>query len=329
MTRSGDARSGIALALLSSATFATSGTFATALLDAGWSPAAAVTFRIGIAALVLAAPAAWSLRGRWRTLRGSAGMIAIYGLFAVAGAQVCFFNAVRYLPVGIALLLEYLGLVLVVIWMWALHGQRPRRLTLTGSAVAILGLICVLDLTGAQRVQVAGVLWGLGAAVGLALYFVLSARADDGLPALVLASGGMAVGTVGLAAVGLLGVVPMHATFGAVHFAGHEVSWLLPVAGLSLVAAVVSYVTGIRAARILGARLSSFLGLFEVVFAVVFAWLFLAQLPTPVQMIGGVLIAAGVGLVRLDELRTAAVTSTDSDVALGERELVVQGSSSA
>ena len=67
-------------------------------------------------------------------------MIAVYGLFAVAGAQVCYFNAVRYLPVGIALLLEYLGLVLVVIWMWAMHGQRPRRLTLGGSVIAILGL---------------------------------------------------------------------------------------------------------------------------------------------------------------------------------------------
>ena len=212
MNRSGAARSGVALALLSSATFATSGTFASTLLDAGWSSVAAVTFRIGIAALVLALPAALSLRGRWRTLRGSAGMIAVYGLFAVAGAQVCYFNAVRYLPVGIALLLEYLGLVLVVIWMWAMHGQRPRRLTLGGSVIAILGLICVLDLTGTQHVQVAGVLWGLGAAVGLALYFVLSARADDGLPALVLASGGMAIGAVALAAIGLLGLMPMHAT---------------------------------------------------------------------------------------------------------------------
>jgi drug/metabolite transporter (DMT)-like permease len=316
----------VALALLSSATFATSGTFASTLLDAGWSSVAAVTFRIGIAAVVLALPAALSLRGRWRTLRDSAGMIAIYGLFAVAGAQVCYFNAVRYLPVGIALLLEYLGLVLVVIWMWARHGQRPRRLTLGGSVIAILGLIFVLDLTGTQHVQVAGVLWGLGAAVGLALYFVLSARADDGLPALVLASGGMAIGAVALAAIGLLGLMPMHASFGAVRFGGHEVSWLLPVAGLSLIAAVVSYVTGISAARILGARLSSFLGLFEVVFAVIFAWMFLAQLPTPVQVLGGVLIAAGVALVRLDELRNVPDAPIEVDVA--PREPVLAGQQS-
>jgi drug/metabolite transporter (DMT)-like permease len=85
----------------------------------------------------------------------------------------------------------------------------------------------------------------------------------------------------------------------------------------------VSYVAGISAARILGARLSSFLGLFEVVFAVIFAWMFLAQLPTPVQMLGGVLIAAGVGLVRLDELRGAPDAPIEVDVA--PREPVLAG----
>jgi drug/metabolite transporter (DMT)-like permease len=72
------------------------------------------------------------------------------------------------------------------------------------------------------------------------------------------------------------------------------------------VAAVVSYVAGIGAARILGARLSSFVGLTEVMFAVLIAWLVLAELPTAVQLLGGVLIVAGVTLVRLDELRAPA-----------------------
>ncbi len=144
-------RSGIAWGLLSAATFATSGSFATSLFDAGWSPAAAVTIRIGVAALALAGPAMWTMRGRWRELRTNFGLIALYGVFAIACAQVCFFNAVRYLPVGVALLLEYLGLVLVVAWMWAVHGQRPRWLTVLGSVLAIAGLFCVLDLTGNAR----------------------------------------------------------------------------------------------------------------------------------------------------------------------------------
>jgi drug/metabolite transporter (DMT)-like permease len=51
--------------------------------------------------------------------------------------------------------------------------------------------------------------------------------------------------------------------------------------------------------------LASFVGLTEVLFAVLFAWLFLGQLPTGMQLVGGVLIVAGVALVRVDELRAA------------------------
>jgi hypothetical protein len=43
----------------------------------------------------------------------------------------------------------------------------------------------------------------------------------------------------------------------------------------------------------------------EVLFAILFAWLLLGQLPTPVQFLGGAFILAGVAMVRLDELRPA------------------------
>lgn len=298
------AATGFALALLSSVTFATSGTFARSLIEAGWSAEAAVATRVGSAALLLAVPAVLALRGRWQVLRRNLGMIGLFGLLAVATAQACFFNAVRYLPVGVALLLEYLGIILVVGWMWLVQGQRPRRLTVAGSAVAVLGLVFVLDVAGGARVDPVGVLWGLGAAVGLAAYFLLAARVDGGLPPVALASGGMAVGATVLVALGLVGVLPLRATFGAVDFAGHRVSWLVPMLGLSLIAAVVAYVAGIAAARVLGARLSSFVGLTEVVFAVLIAWLVLAELPTSGQLLGGVLIVLGVALVRADELRS-------------------------
>jgi drug/metabolite transporter (DMT)-like permease len=322
MRQQRSAGAGLGLALLSAVTFATSGTFARSLIDAGWSAEAAVAARVGIAALVLAAPGAWSLRGRWHVLRGNLGMIGLFGLLAVAAAQACFFNAVQYLPIGVALLLEYLGTILVVGWMWVVHGQRPRRLTVAGAAAAVLGLIFVLGLTGSGHLDPVGVLWGLGAAIGLATYFVLSARSDNGLPSVALASAGMAVGAVALTALGLLGALPLHATFGDVTFAGHRVSWLVPVVGLSLVAAVVSYVAGIGAARILGARLSSFVGLTEVMFAVLIAWLVLGELPTVVQLLGGVLIVVGVALVRLDELRPAAVRQ-EHDLNQTEPALVV------
>jgi len=301
LTRGSSVQAGLGLALLSAATFGTSGTFARSLIEAGWSPEAAVAARVGIAALVLAIPTALALRGKGHVLRRNLRSIGLFGILAVGGAQVCFFNAVQYVPIGVALLLEYLGIILVVFWMWAVHGQRPTRLTVAGALAALAGLALVLNLTGGDGVSLVGVLWGLAAAVGLAAYFVLSARTDDELPAVALASGGMGLGAVVLVLLGAVGVLPLRATFGDVEFAGHIVSWVVPILGLSLIAAAFAYVTGIGAARILGARLSSFAGLTEVLFAVLFAWLILGELPTAIQLLGGVLIVAGVALVRLGE----------------------------
>jgi drug/metabolite transporter (DMT)-like permease len=170
----------------------------------------------------------------------------------------------------------------------------------------------VLNLTGSARISLAGLAWGLLAAVGLATYFLLSAglgsaRSDaapapEALPPIVMAWAGMCVGAVTLGVLGWTGLLPMTATTRQVDFLGHRVSWLVPVLGLSLVAAVISYVAGIGAARRLGAKLASFIGMSEVLFAILFAWLLLGQLPTVLQFAGGVFILAGVTLVRLDEL---------------------------
>ncbi|MEU0959877.1 MULTISPECIES: EamA family transporter [Micromonospora] len=313
---------GLGLALLSAITFATSGTFARPLITGEWSAVAVVIARVGIAALVLAVPAVLALRGRWTVLRRNAGSVVLFGLLGVATAQACFFNAVRYLPVGVALLLEYLGIVLVVGWMWLVHGQRPRLLTVAGSVTALCGLGLVLDLTGAGRLDPVGVLWGLGAGVGLAGYFVIAGRIDAGLPSVVMASGGMAVGAVALLLLGGLGALPLAAGTADVTFGGHRVSWLVPIAGLSLIAAVVAYLAGVAGTRLLGARLSSFVGLTEVMFAVLIAWLVLDELPSLIQLAGGALILGGVALVRADELRgtpSTSATAPAEPVLTGER----------
>lgn len=301
-------RSGLLLALTSAAAFGTSGAFARGLIQAGWTPAAAVTARIGIAALVLALPGLWAMRGRWPVLRRNAGMILAYGLIAVAGCQVFYFNAVAQLSVGVALLLEYMGTVLVVGWLWLRHGERPQALTVAGTALSIAGLLLVLVPGAATALPAAGVAWALAAAVGLAMYFVLSARSDAALPPVTLAAAGMGVGTIVLLGLGALGLLPMRAAFTRVAFSGGAVDWWIPVLGLALVAAVLAYLTGIAAARRLGPKLAAFVSLSEVVFAVLVAWLLLDELPGALQLAGGALIVGGIALVRLDELRTPTPT---------------------
>jgi drug/metabolite transporter (DMT)-like permease len=295
------AATGTALAVVSAASFATSGSFATALMSAGWTPGAAVTARIGVAAFVLTVPAVVQLRGRWGSLRRGLPAVLLYGLFATVVAQLCFFEAVERVSVGIAMVLEYSGTLLVVAWMWARHGQVPRRLTVIGGLLALVGLVLVLDLTGAQHVNLVGVLWGLGAATGLAVYFVISARVEDeSMPPIAMAWAGMVVATLGLALAGAVGIARFNMSTSDVVLASHPTSWIVPVLGMSLIAAAVAYTSGIGAARRLGARPATFLGLSEVLFAMLFAWLLLGQQPTALQALGGVIVLAGIAIVRAD-----------------------------
>ena len=321
---SGFAGAGLGLAVLSAATFGTSGTFADGLIRSGWSPAAAVTIRIAVSAVILTIPALISLRGRWALLRRDAPKVALYGLLAVAGCQLFYFNALERIPVGVALLLEYLGSVLVVGWVWLRHGERPSRLTVAGAVAAIAGLVMVLNLTGSVHVDPIGLMWGLLAACGLAAYFVISASpagagAEGGAPAeplppIAMAWGAMCVGAVALAVLGFTGALPLHATNANVRLLGLHVSWIVPVLGLSLVAAVIAYVAGIGAARRLGAKLASFIGMTEVLFAILFAWLALGQLPTPIQFAGGAFILVGIALVRAGEKAPVPVTADEAEV---------------
>lgn len=296
---------GIWIALASSAAFGFSGSFAKGLFEAGWTPAAAVAVRMGGAALVLLIPALLAMRGRWTLLRTNWASILLFGFFGVGACQLCYFLAVQRLDVGVALLLEYLAPVLIVLVLWVKHQKRPTVATIAGTVLALLGLVAVLDLTGTSSLDPIGILWGIGAAIGLTVYFFISARVDGALPPIMLSAGGMLVGAFAMGLVGLFGVLPMELAFGTGSFAGVQVPWWVALLGLILVATVFSYTTGVMAARALGSKVASFISLTEVLFAVLWAWLLLSELPGPVQLLGGLLIVGGVVLVRIDELRSA------------------------
>ncbi|MET3960709.1 drug/metabolite transporter (DMT)-like permease [Marmoricola sp. OAE513] len=305
---------GLGFAVLSAASFGTSGALAAGLMDAGWSAAAAVAVRVSLAALVLLVPALSVLDGRWLLLREEWRTVVAYGLVAVAGCQLAYFNAVRHMEVGPALLIEYTAPVAVLLWAWVRHGQRPGWLTVAGSVLAAAGLVLVLDLVGGADVSPTGVLWSLGAMVGAAVYFILSAGESE-LPPLVLAAGGLVVGAVALAVAGLLGVLDFSATSRDVDYAGAVVPFWLPLVVLGIVSAAVAYVAGIAASRRLGSRLASFVALLEVVFALVFAWLLLRELPGAVQFAGAALVLAGVVVVKLGERSVPVLV--EGDVAAG------------
>lgn len=292
---------GLTLALVSALTFGMAGVLARPLLETGWSAGSLVMVRTGVGAIVLLPLGMAALGGRWHLLRRNAGLIAWYGVLAVALTQFCYFSAVRYLQAGPALLIEYTAPAAIVGWLWWRRGERPGTMTLMGGAVAGFGLLIVLDIFSGTTLSLPGVLWALGAMVGMASYFLLSADNGNELPPMALAAGGLVTGTAALGLLALVGVLPMATSGAPVAYAGVSMPVWAPLLLLAVVTSAVSYATGIAAVRRLGSRLASFIALSEVLAAVLWSWLLLSEIPAAAQLVGGVLVLAGVVLVKLGE----------------------------
>jgi len=299
-TRQRNLGRGLAWAVLSAAAFGLSGPLAKSLLEIGWSPGAVVLVRIGGAFAALLIPCLLLLRRSGRPTGHQTRRMLAYGVVAVALAQLCYFSAVQYLSVGVALLLEYLAPVLLIGYSWIRTRQRPALPVFIGAALAMAGMVLVLDIVHGFSLSPIGVLYGLGAAVCLSVYFVLSDDASSGasIPPLLMTTVGTGVGAIVLLVAGSLGVVPMAFRFDGTVLAGFDVSWLVPIVLLILVTAALAYVTGIVAVRRLGTSIASFVALSEVLFAVTFAALLLSQHITLLQALGGALVLTGIATVQ-------------------------------
>ncbi|ERB50907.1 DMT family transporter [Rhodococcus erythropolis] len=297
-----NSRNGLIFALLSAATFGVSGPFAKSLIESGWSPGGAVFARVAGGALVMMAIAVATQWPRLRQVSAHTRTVLLYGVFAISGVQLCFFNAVQHLSVGVALLLEYLAPIIVIGWVWITKGARPSVQTLLGAAVAMIGAAVVIDVFGSAEISAVGVAWGLAAAACLAVYFVISERADGDLHPVVLAASGLTVSAVVIGALGLVGVLPLQFSASNAVVADHSVNVWLPVVVLVLVSTVIAYLTGIAAITLLGPTIGSLVALTEVLCAVLAAWILVGESVTALQAVGGAAIIAGLVLARLGQV---------------------------
>lgn len=158
-------------------------------------PSGTVFLRVAFGALILLAIAR-PRRARFGTEQARA--IVLFGLI-VAGMNLCFYQAIARIPLGIAVTIEFLGPLGV-----AIVGSR-KPLDFVWAAMAAVGVAMLSFTSGA--VTPAGVLFALGAAVGWAAYIVLSQRVGrlvpgpDGL-AFALTVGGLALLPFGVAEAG-------------------------------------------------------------------------------------------------------------------------------
>lgn len=306
---------GFLLALGSAASFALSGIFGSALMSAGWSAGAAVTARITFAALVLAIPTCIMLRGEWSRVRRAWCPILLFGLLAVVGCQLAFFLAVQFIPPSLALLIEFLGPVILVFWYWIRTRVQPSTLTLVGAAIAVLGLVAVSGVATGGALHPLGIVFALIAAVGNASYFAAGASNVHGIAPLPFVGLGLGVGALALIIVSALGILPFAATAEPTTLINFSVSPVVVVTGMVLISTVVSYVLGVAASRRLGATMASFTGYSEPLFGILWTIVLLAIVPSTLQWVGAALVIVGVVTVKLGELRPKTATAVPAGTA--------------
>ncbi|WP_424214895.1 EamA family transporter [Streptomyces sp. BI20] len=283
---------GLGLALLSACAFGGSGVAAKPLITAGIDPLHMVWLRVAGAALVLA-PLAW--RHRDLPLRRP-GLLLGFGLVAVAGVQAFYFASLSRIPVGVALLLEYLGPALLLGYIRFVQRKPVTRAAAGGAAVAVAGLACVVQIWSGLTLDPIGVLLGLAAACCQAFYFVFSDQGSDRGEApdpLGVIAYGMLIGTLAMTFVARPWNLDWAVLGGSAEFAGTELpAWTL-LAWVVLVATVLAYVTGVISVRRLSPQVAGVVACLEAVVATVFAWILLGEHLEPPQMLGGLLVLGG------------------------------------
>jgi drug/metabolite transporter (DMT)-like permease len=297
-------RLGLLLAVGSAFAFGMSGPLGKSLMEAGWSPIAAVTARLAGGAVAMAIFATLTRPGWVREALQHWKTVIAYGIVPIAGAQLCYYNAVSHLSVGVALLLEYTSPVLVVGWLWATSKRRPSNLTLGGVALAVAGIMLVLNVFSGTHINLTGVAWGLAAAICAACYFMMSdevsadSTEEGSLNSITLAASGLVVGAISVGLLGVSGLMPLTFTTRDTVVAGVTTSWIVSVVALALIPTAIAYTLGIMGIARLRPRFASLVGLAEVMFAVLAAWALLGEALTPIQALGGAVVLAGLVLAR-------------------------------
>ncbi|WP_327583569.1 DMT family transporter [Nonomuraea sp. NBC_00507] len=285
---------GVGLAVFSSVCFGASGPFGKALIEAGLSPLQAVWLRMATAALVLV-PLAVILRGRGLTrgLRPHLVPLLGYGTAGVAGAQACYFVAASRLPVGVAILLEFSGPVIVLVWLRLVRRVPVNRSAATGVAVALAGLTLVVQVWTGLSLDPVGLAAGLGAAACLAAYILIIDRLTGHVDALVITASGSVVAAAVLTALAAPWAMPWDVLPAQVPVAGYAVPGWTLVAWIGLVSTVLAYLASVAGLQRLSAQVGGAICYTEAVAVALIAWAVLGERLTPAQMVGGAIVLTG------------------------------------
>jgi drug/metabolite transporter (DMT)-like permease len=309
---------GYVFGLLAALLFGANGSVTKVVLDSGLSPTQVTQFRtLGtflIAGVVLLVVDHAAFRLPWKQV----GVMAVLGVVGLALLQVTYAYAIQLLPVGIALLLEYLAVLIVALVAFVFFKERVKARLWVSIGCVIVGLTIVAQIW-ASHLDPLGVVMALAAAATLAIYFLVGERQ-------VTATSPLAVAfwTSGFAALfwaffsGWWNVDPAIVAKPVSltgNLAGVIVPLGVPLAWLIVMGSFLPFLLSFSALGRLKATAGGIVASSEVIFAFVVAWLWLGEELSPLQLVGAAIVLAGIILAQT--ARPDRVV--DADLALVKR----------
>ncbi|MFS8585588.1 MAG: EamA family transporter [Acidimicrobiia bacterium] len=297
------ARLGLAQVTAAAVLFGANASIAKVALEAGVGPRELAALRCTGVAVGLAAVTGPVARSRLRLPRRLVPQVAVLGVVGAAMIQWLYFVAIDRVPVGVAILVEFTGPVLVALWARLVQREQVRPVMWASLALSLAGLALVAEVWRDARLDPVGTGAAAGAAVCLATFLLVGRRIGGALDPLAVN-----VWTFAFAAAFWLAVEPVWAVDRAT--LGRSTSLLGALDGVrapvwaAVVAVVVlgtlaPYALYLAALRHLSPATVGAVGMLEPVVAAGVAWAWLGQSLSPLQLAGGAVVLAGVALAQV------------------------------
>jgi drug/metabolite transporter (DMT)-like permease len=224
--------------------------------------------------------------------------------------QVTYALALELLPVGIALLLEYLAVLLVALVAFFVFKEKVRLRLWVAIAFVMAGLVVVAEIW-ASTLNPIGVMWGLLAAITLATYFLVGEKQLKTISPLALAFWTMAIAALfwlpfsgwwELDASSFTTLAPL----GSEPDSAMVPLWAL-LAWNVVLGSFAPFLLSLSALKRLSATAAGIVATSEIAFAFVAAWLWLQESLSLLQVVGASIVLGGIVI---------AQTARSSDVVV-------------
>ena len=284
-------------ALLAAFLFGANGSVSKVIIEAGFSAIQLTQMRVLGAAVISGIVLLALDRRSFRLPPRQWPVIIVLGVVGVGLLQATYAFAIALLPVGIALLLEYLAVLMVAVVAFFFFKEKVHIRLWAAIALVIVGLIVVAEIW-ASTLNPVGVLWGLAAAVSLATYFLVGERQLKTISPLALSFWTMSVATLFWAPFSRWWTFTSE-TFTTVTSLGgslQEISvpvWLLIVWNVTL-GSFAPFLLSLSALKRLSATAAGIVATSEIIFAFITAWLWLQEALSTWQVIGASVVFGGI-----------------------------------